>query len=318
MLLVALGATLAVAPSARAAAVPTIVLDRAEARTGDRVVVTLSGWTGAVTLSVCGNLAKRGSADCNQVASQGVGLALHGPTTLAELVLSAPPTTCPCVVRAANATHDQVAAAPIVLTDVPTGPLVDPALAGPPLVVSVTARAVPAGLLGAIRSALGGPTPYDVAVVVRNRGSVTLPRVSLAGSAGRSRSEGDSFTIPAPGPLVPGQAKRRVIRTILPAPVLGGFVWEVTASGAGPSVHAEDTAQVVPGGLLALTSVLAVDVAAIVWRRRRSRSSSPGKTSGVSSQKPKQAAGVSHPPRMADQARSRSAAAVSSTLRCMA
>ena len=42
---------------------------------GDRVIVSLVGWTARnVTLSVCGNLARRGAVDCNLIASQALKL----------------------------------------------------------------------------------------------------------------------------------------------------------------------------------------------------------------------------------------------------
>ena len=56
---------------------PTITVDRPSIKAGDRVLVTLDGFEGtAVTISVCGNEARRGSADCNLTASEGLGLDL--------------------------------------------------------------------------------------------------------------------------------------------------------------------------------------------------------------------------------------------------
>lgn len=262
--------------AAETTAGPTVLLDRAEARAGEKLVVTLTGWAGrAVTLSVCGNLARRGSPDCNIVASQGVGVALDRPTTT-DFVVSPPPTTCPCVIRAADATQDQVATAPLLLVGVPVGLVIEPAR-GPLVDVSVSARKVSTGVIDVMRSKLGGPTSYEVTVKVRNQTMYPLSSIALTGAAGRSRSSGESFAIPSLGRLEPGQTRERVLRATLPAPVVGRFVWQVTASGAGPTVYAEVTSETVPVGLLALTAILLVDFAMMMWRRGgRSRSVKPG------------------------------------------
>ena len=80
---------------------------------------------------MCGNLAKRGSTDCNMPASQGVRLYHVDDSPLTAFVVSAPPGTCPCVIRASSDTGE-VAYAPIEIRGVPTGPVVDPFSDEPP------------------------------------------------------------------------------------------------------------------------------------------------------------------------------------------
>lgn len=253
---------------------PNISLDRAEVQVGEPVVVTLTGWQArSVTLSVCGNLAKRGSADCNLVASRAVGLARNGPTTRTQFVVPPPLGACPCVVRASSTAQDEVAVAVLRIGGVPVAPVIEPST-GPPIAVSVHARPAPRGFLAVARSALGGPTAYEVTVSVRNQSTEVLSGLSLAGSAGRSRDDDAvSFDIPSPGALAPGASWEHEARVTLPAPALGRFVWQVTASGAGPAVHAATSVRRVPIAFVVLMAILVVDVAAMVGRRisRRER-----------------------------------------------
>lgn len=247
---------------------PVISLGKATLRPGEGVVVTFAGWTArVVTLSVCGNLAKRGSADCNMVTARAVELASAGGAARVEFFVSAPPVDCPCVIRASSTSQDEVAVAPIDLVGVPVGPVVDPYL-GPLVSVSLDARAAHSGFLAAVRSALGGPTTYDVTVSVRNLSAEALSKLGLSGSAGRSgTSEVVSFDVPSPETLGPGQAWTHQTRVTLPAPVFGRFVWRVTASGAGPAVHADSSTRHMPIALVLLATILVADLLFMLWRR---------------------------------------------------
>lgn len=113
-------------PPSAVAAGPTIVASSAGASGGDTILVTLDGWgPGAVTVTVCGNLAARGTQDCDLLHARGVGINNSGPT-LAELVVALPPAPCPCIVRAATTTNDVVSSTPIDIVGMPMAPVVYP------------------------------------------------------------------------------------------------------------------------------------------------------------------------------------------------
>ena len=263
---------------------PTITLDRQAVPAGERVVVTLAGWSApAVTLSVCGNLAVRGSIDCNMVGSQGVGMARNGPPTRSELVVTTPAVPCPCVVRAASSGQDEVATAPIDLVGAPTGPLVQAAAAdATPLTVSMTVRRSPNGGLARVRAALGGPTDYVVTISVRNRTAVPLDGLRLTVGAGRWTTE-DLVSLDLAGPvsLDPEQTWQRAVRARVPAPAVGPLVWRVSALGAGPPAHAERVVRTVPWALVLLTGLLAGDLVALAQRRVSSRRYRPARALAV-------------------------------------
>lgn len=251
-----------------------ISLNKTVVQPGQRVLVTLTGWKArSMTLSVCGNLARQGSVDCNLAGSQTEKLRPSPEPTQTELTVFAPPGTCPCVVRASSATQDEVTFAPIELVGIPVGPVVGPTLVTP-VSVDMDAREAERGFVGSLRSALGGPTNYDVTVVVRNQSPETLDRVSVAGSVWRS---GDdivvSFDIPVPSEIAPGQVWRHQQPVVVPAPVLSRLSWRVIASGAGEPVTAQTVTRHFPVAFWILVVLLSVDVAAMAcyftFRRRR-------------------------------------------------
>ncbi|HEX4866589.1 MAG TPA: hypothetical protein VFV32_03085 [Acidimicrobiales bacterium] len=257
---------------------PVVTVGTADVWSGDRVLVTLEGFRGSVvTLSICGNEARRGSADCNMAASQGVGLERSGAPTMTEYRAVAPAVPCPCVLRASTASQDEVAAVPINLLDHPVGPVTGPETL-PPVEVRVGAAKDPGGLLERLRSTLGGATTYAVTVSVRNPTTIELANLVLTGSAGRPDRDTVDLDLGPVGVLAPGQTWTDTIRVDLPSPVVGEYRFDVTASGAGASVRASSRDRSVPMGLVVLSVVFVADVGAIAWRRLadRRRSSAAG------------------------------------------
>lgn len=227
----------------------------------------------AATVTVCGNLARRGSADCDLRRGQGVPLVPTGGDASVKLVVAAPSVPCravPCVVRAASGSHDEVATAPLTIVGAPEAPVVEPSTDGPLVSVSVDARRAPEGLVGAARAALGGRNRYEVAVSVQNLTGGPLREVRVSGTAARSAHTVASFAADA-RPLEPGETYTYQREVEVPAPGFGTLRWEAAASGAGPPVRSEQATRNVPVVLLALVAVFVGDATAIVlrWARRR-------------------------------------------------
>lgn len=270
--IVAVGWFAAPVASAQETDGPTASLDRLEASPGQPVVVRMDGFgSGDVTIAVCGNLAKRGSADCDMRTAQGDGVHANEVESVTQLIVQPPPAPCPCIVRVSSNTNDEFAVAPLVVLGHPVAPVVAPS--NQPLVdVTVEAEKVPKGFLATIRSALGGPTRYEVTVSVRNRTTETLSNVQLAGSA---RHRLDDFVatleLAPPGPIGPGQTYTTRVEAEVPAPAMGRFSWTVSASGAGSTVAQTQHVNATPLALFVLLAVLLVDIAAIVGRRIRTR-----------------------------------------------
>lgn len=253
---------------------PHISLDRQEVFLGEPIIISLFDFEGGqVTVAVCGNLAKRGSADCNMPAAQSERIRPDGSVTLTQLFVQPPPVPCPCLVRASTATTDEFAVASIVVVDHPSGPVVEQEN-GPLIDVSVDAERAPQGLMDSLRTALGGPTTYEVTVAVRNVTTETLSNVELSGSAEHRLSDATALEIGLPGPIEPGQTWEQTVEAEIPAPVVGRFIWTVTGRGAGTSVVSTQATSTTPILLFLFAAILVVDLAAIVWRlgmRRRRR-----------------------------------------------
>lgn len=242
-----------------------IQLDRSSVQLGQRLYVTLSGWKSRnVTISVCGNLAVRGTSDCNLPASQ--ALKLLTEPTITQLTVFAPPGTCPCVIRASDAENDEVAVAPIDIIGVPTGPVVG-AGAQQFIAVSVTAGPVHEGIVSAIRSALGGPTAYLLDISVRNLTARRLSGLTLNGTVADGQSSSvTSFDISSPGVLLPGATWSLHRKVKLPAPALGTFSWTVTVSGVGSPTSGSVVNRHVPLLFVLVVVVFVADVIVIIVR----------------------------------------------------
>jgi hypothetical protein len=264
---------------------PRIVLDRAEAAPGDVLTVTFYGFEGRlVTVSVCGNLARGASADCDAVGSQVVSLA-RSDGEQRHFELAVPPAACPCVVRAAAPQSGESAIAPLVLVGHPVGSVVDPAGDAAPLALRISVSRASDGPLASLRSLLGGPTSYVVSVTVENRSAHELRGVTVAGYAGRAGDDGNeevgSFSTPRLS-LAPGQRWHGEVTARLPAPVLGSYRWHAGAFafGAAEPVDATAASRHVPWLLVLLAVALVVDLVGIatraVLRRRRQSSSETG------------------------------------------
>lgn len=262
-------------PAARAdvnGAAPTITADRTRVRPGDEVVIAFNGWRSLnATLSVCGNLARRGSPDCDQIDSAGVSLAVGAPRMISEFTVNLPPVPCPCVIEALSIDHSEASFAPIDIVGAPVAPVATAAVRPPVLAIAV--RTASRGIVEALRSTLGGPTSYDVTVVLHNPSTEPISDLALTASAGRNAtSQIRSVDLPSSGIVAAGATWSHVTHVVIPAPVIGHFIWDVIASGSGPPVHAEVRTKATPWGLIAVAGLLVADVTLMVARRvRRSR-----------------------------------------------
>lgn len=257
---------------------PSVKLDRTRIRVDERVAVTIDGFRALnVTISVCGNEARRGSEDCNMFASEGLKLDTDGTSTLIGIPVAEPPMPCPCVIRVSSRLNDEIATTPIEIIDHPVAP-VAPVVDGPtvkdPLEVTVTAVAAPPGVFERARASIGGPALYRVKVTVTNRSAVPYRQIALAGIAVRGNDQLATLPLTDAGEIKPGQTWEQIVSTEVPGPSLGSIEWRVTVSGAGPTVSATDTTRQRPLLLILLVGFLVVDVFVLAIRfvmRRRSR-----------------------------------------------
>jgi hypothetical protein len=252
---------------------PAVTLDQDEVISGGRVVVTVDGFSSRnVTIAVCGNEARRGSADCEMTTSQQIRFEDDGEPTWTRFVVPEPTLPCPCVVRVTSPDNDEIAVTPIVITGHPVGPVVDPPTIGDLVDVSISAATNPDGVLDAIRAATGGPALYDVTVSVLNIGPSALRTVRLSVEGSRGDNALPSIEIEDPGLIGVGQTWQQTVRVRVPTPSFGEVEWRATASGAGQPVSATTTTNHRPVLLIVLAVVLVADIGLLLIRftiRRR-------------------------------------------------
>jgi hypothetical protein len=265
-------------PAAAEQTGPTIRLDRTEVRAGEPVIVTMVSFTSQqVTVAVCGNLAKRGSEDCNMPQAQSERVRPNEPETLTQLFIEPPPVACPCIVRALG-TNGEFAIAPLDLIDHPVEPIVSPDL-GALVEVELGAQRVKTNLSGRIRTGLGATTAHAVTVSVRNITTEPLANVVVRARVSHRLSDDVApVRFDVPGPIEPGQTWSQTIEVELPAPYMGQFTWSASVAGAGPTVDATYVTDAVPAILYTFVAVLVLDIVVLLARailRLRRRAGRP-------------------------------------------
>lgn len=269
-LVLGLGASLALAAAAAAQSAvssPSISIDRAEAAVGEAVIVTVSGFDARpVTISVCGNEARRGSADCDMRGSRARETQPDSPVG-AELVVDAPPMPCPCVVRASTQDNSVIAVASLVIIGHPVADVVGSSPTDQPLVAAVVAEPAPTGLSQQLRSSLGGSSRFDLTIRVTNTASFEIGDVAVAAAFTRARFDDTrDVDVPSAGALAPGQTWEHTVRVEVPSLTFGDVEWTATASGQGPPVTATDRTSSFPVLLVVFGLVLLVDLSILLGR----------------------------------------------------
>jgi hypothetical protein len=263
---------------------PTVALDKSEAAVGDTVRVSVSGFDASyVTVSLCGNEARRGSSDCNMIGSVSVEVHHDGTETWTVLPVTTPPFGCPCAIRVFSSLNDEVGITPFTVTGHPVEPVQGGRDLNQPLVaVTVSAEAAPDGMVESMRSSLGGPATYAVTVSVKNLTTDELSKVALSGSVGRDAlDEVALLELIDPGHIGPGQTSTQTVNVKLPSPTYGTFVWRATATGAGPAVTTTSEMRPRPWllilAILALVAIVAVLIIRFLIHRRAKRDAARAK-----------------------------------------
>ncbi|WP_407567130.1 hypothetical protein [Polymorphospora sp. A560] len=202
---------------------PAVTVTPAAARLDQTVTVELTGWPpGVVTVALCGNEARQGSADC-AVATAAAATVPDAGTTRVPLRLTPPPAGCPCVVRAVTATGDRAGAAALAVVDVPDSATVSgPAgqADGPRTVELVAARLDERWTLPGL---LGGPAERTLRLDLRNPSGTPLRDLVLTLDLGRAAGTGGAPP-PVPVPdLAAGERRVVEVPVTIGAPAVGRY-----------------------------------------------------------------------------------------------
>jgi hypothetical protein len=261
-------AALQARPVAGQALDPVVIVDPATTQLGATVLVALQGWPpGPVTVSLCGDNANRGSEDCDPIGAQTVPI---DPLTRAnvKLPITTPPVSCPCVVRANTTTSDVVREAPVVVVDLPTGPLLPAGPSDAPqlhVVARVTTR--PSWV-----APFAGPAPKALVLTLHNTTDQQLTGLRLNGEVGRRAGDnGQPISSRLPD-LAPGATRQVSVPFALSAPSWGHYVVTGSIYGSAVPVTYQVKTATEPWALeLALPLLLILIAEILRYRERKER-----------------------------------------------
>ncbi|TDC73606.1 hypothetical protein [Actinomadura sp. 7K507] len=234
---------------------PGVSVEPARAAAGTSARVRGSGWTPGATVQVqvCGARAVHGSADCD--TGRGV-TAMVAPTGSFEagLTVGAPPSACPCVIRAG--TLPGGAAAPANATAPFT-------VQGHPVrrierdVAPVRADVVGVELVGGGERGelFGGRTERTLVLRIRNAGADPIENAPLVVGWGGGDEPDTPLTAPETGVLRPGETATYRVPVELPRASFGTFVVGGRYAGQVPF---ETSFSTYPWGLLGVNLLAAM------------------------------------------------------------
>lgn len=254
---------------------PVIRIEQERGAAGAVTMVVVEHWPpGAMTASICGNEALRGSTDCDLEGSRDVIVPGSG-TSAVPLPRLTPPIGCPCVVRTATAAEKFVRTAPIEIPGVATlTPEERPPR--PEVVLPASQLKVSASLESrstfseSVIAGLGGTAKRVLVVTLRSTAPAVMTNLSWTAVVGTS-PHGTPVALPEIGILGPGTERTVEVPVDLPPATFGTFTATGHIKGLDAPVPFTAQSSHEPWGLLVAAVAVAVVLTAWVVRRRHRR-----------------------------------------------
>ncbi len=219
-LLVLMLAAFVLVPAPMADAAPRIELDRSAVKTGQTLTVKLTGWAaGNVVVELCGNEARRGTADC-AVGTSATTFVQDKKTATVMLNVAKPPIGCPCVVAVRPVAGGTPVTVPVKVAGMTT--LSSPELGAVAGSRRVTVLRVAVSGSG-FAEQFGGPARRTLRFTVRNDGATAVTDPPLALAAGRGSDPTEIVNAPPLGTLEPGAERSYEVPFTLGAPAFGRY-----------------------------------------------------------------------------------------------
>ena len=276
VLLVGVGVGVGTAPTATSVEDgPIVGVTPPTAKPGDTVRVNLNNWkVPLVLVSICGDGARRGSQDCDNVGSTGVSISATGEGS--ELMTVAPPVGCPCVVRATTPDNAIVRLAPIEVVGWPV--LTPGQRPGDPFATASASQVqVSAQLVTdhpSLASWFGGAMSRSLRITIHNRGPSAVTNLVITASAGRDIDSGQVLEMPHVGTIAAGRARVVTVPLSFAGPIYGRYVVSGQVLGLDRPIGFEAGTSPRPWGVIVVVLVVAC---ALVWSiRRRGRAHAVG------------------------------------------
>lgn len=246
----------------------SVALDRSSVALGDEVTIELSGWPiGPAQIELCGNRAARGTSDCDPMSAAAVEVGADGTGRIALLV-SRPPSPCPCVIRVSQPSNGATTTVPVEIVGVDVQPDADRTVGGPVRRLELLDVRVDRDESNA--AVFGFGAGRRVIVTLRNTGTVALAGVTLSGTLNGRGADGTAVAGPPPFDIPPGAAAQVVVPFELPSPAFGDYRFVGRVDGADDPITFSTATGHTPWGLVNATAVV-IAAAVVLGARRRSR-----------------------------------------------
>jgi len=214
-----------------------------------------------VQVSICGNEALNGTADCNLSSAVSANTNQQGTFNILMRV-GKPPVPCPCVLYATSFATITTAKAPFNLGGAPNGNVgVTPASTRS---VNATLRLVGGGL----GSWFGGPARRTLVLSVTNTGTADLTNTPVTLTYGKGENPTTLLAQPSIGTLRAGQTIQYRLPLTFKAPALGQYRVGASFTGLDKITQVSASTSSYPWALIALGWLLLQPLLLGLYKRR--------------------------------------------------
>ena len=232
-------------------------------KVGTESRVTGRGWpAGAqVQVSICGNNALNGSADCDPKGSRSTSAAPDG-TFIVTITFTRPPKPCPCVLHAYSPQTTQVVNYPVEIAGLPT--------ATPVKDSSSRAATVTAAIDGSgpWTAWFGGAASRELVLNITNTGTLPINELPMTIYLGKGEDPTEFLTQARSGQVAPGETSQVVVPFELPALSFGSYTARTVIDGLDQQVTARADTSTYPWALL-VVAWLIIQIPLLGLHRRR-------------------------------------------------
>jgi len=263
------GVALVGAGPSTAQAAPGATVEPSTANLGASVIARGSGFAPGtlVSVEVCGNEGRRGSADCDQATALDAGASPTGDVAV-QLTVGTPPSPCPCIVKLSGLSSTASATTPINIIGAPAA---DPAaLAAEFPDVSRQVEVVDPHFegTGPWTAWFGGSPERDLVYTVQNTGNVAVQDPPLIIALGKGSTPTGIVHPPPIGSLEPGESRTYHTTVELGALAFGQYNAVGQIPGFVNAVTFKASTTTYPWALILIVVLVAFELILIISRNR--------------------------------------------------
>jgi hypothetical protein len=257
------------AASSPALAAPAATVEPSAVAVGAPVIVRGSGFDpgSLVSVEVCGNEGRRGSADCDQSTSLDTGVSSSGELAV-QLSVGTPPSPCPCVVKLTSLSSSASATAPISVIGAPTADAATLAQQYPDVNRQLAVNNPHFEGEGPWTAWFGGSPHRDLVYTVQNTGNVTVEDPPIIVALGKGSDPTGIVHPPPVGVLQPGESRTYHVPVDLGVLAFGHYQAVGKIPGFANPVEFRASTSTYPWALLLLIVVGAFEFVLIKARNR--------------------------------------------------